>query len=63
MLLAFLVYKCFVLYQMDVKSTFLNGFILEVYVKQPPNFENETFPNHVFKLTKALYSLKQTPRA
>nr|ABA93908.1 retrotransposon protein, putative, unclassified [Oryza sativa Japonica Group] len=35
----------------------------EVYVKQPPGFENPDFPNHVFKLSKALYALKQAPRA
>ena len=64
MLLAFTAYKGFVLYHMDVKSTFLNGFISEeVYVKQPTDFENETFPYHVFKLSKALYDLKQAPRA
>ena len=41
MLLAYVAYKGFVLYQMDVKSTFLNGFISEeVYVKQPPGFKN-----------------------
>ena len=50
----------FKLFQMDVKSTFLNGFIAKkVYVKQPPGFENEVFPNHVYKLKKALYVLKQ----
>ena len=54
MLLAFAAYKGFILYQMDVKYGFLNGFIYEkVYVKQPSGFENETFPHHVFKLTKA----------
>ena len=58
-LFAFAAYKGFILYQMDVKSAFLNVFISEeVYVKQPPSFENETFPHYVFKLSKALYSLK-----
>ena len=48
---------------MDVKSAFLNGYIMEeVYVKQPPGFKNEKFPNHVYKLSKALYGLKQAPR-
>ena len=64
MLLAFTCYKNFILYQMDEKSTFLNGFINEeVYVEQPPGFGNFNFPNHVFKLKKALYGLKQAPRA
>ena len=49
---------------MDVKSAFLNGFIKEeVYVEQPPRFENAKFPNHVFKLHKALYGLKQAHRS
>jgi len=48
---------------MDVQSAFLNGFIKEeVYVKQPPCFENNTMSNHVFKLNKVMYHLKQTPR-
>jgi hypothetical protein len=52
------------LYQTDVKSVFLNGYINElVYVEQPPSFEDEKKPNHVYKLRKALYSLKQAPRA
>jgi hypothetical protein len=52
------------LYQMDRKSVFLNGYINEfVYVEQPPNFENEKTHNHVYKLRKALYDLKQAPRA
>ena len=64
MLLVFAAYKGIVLYHMDVKSAFLNGFIYEeVYVKQPPGFENENFPYHVFKLSKALYGLKQVLRA
>lgn len=62
-----LAYACslnFQLYQMDVKSAFLNGYIHEeVYVKQPPGFEDFKNPSHVYKLKKALYGLKQAPRA
>ena len=47
------------LYQMDVKSVFLNGYINDlVYVEQPPGFEDEKKPNHVYKLKKAVYGLK-----
>ena len=53
MLLTFAAYKGFILHQMDVKSAFLNGFISEkVYVKQPPSFENETFPTCVLSCQK-----------
>ncbi|WVZ89387.1 hypothetical protein U9M48_035802 [Paspalum notatum var. saurae] len=63
-LLAFAASKGFKLQQMDVKSAFLNGFIeKEVYVRQPPGFESARFPDRVYKLRKALYSLKQAPRA
>ncbi|GJX18427.1 retrovirus-related pol polyprotein from transposon TNT 1-94 [Tanacetum coccineum] len=62
-----LAYACaldFKLFQMDVKSAFLNDFINEeVYVAQPPGFIDFEKPNHVYKLKKALYGLKQAPKA
>ncbi|GJV35558.1 retrovirus-related pol polyprotein from transposon TNT 1-94 [Tanacetum coccineum] len=61
---AFAKYMNLIVYQMDVKSAFLNGKLKEeVYVKQPPGFESNEFPNHVCKLDKALYRLKQAPRS
>jgi hypothetical protein len=63
-LLACATYHGFKLYQMDMKSIFHNGPIKEeVYVEQPPSFEDSEYPNHVYKLSKALYRLKQAPRA
>jgi hypothetical protein len=59
-LLAFTTSKRFKLYQMDVKSAFLNsGIYEEVFVRQLPGFENPKYPNRVYKLSKALYGLKQ----
>jgi hypothetical protein len=63
-LLTYATHHDFKLYQMDVKSAFLNGPIKnKVYVEQPPFFEDEEYLNHVYKLHKALYGLKQAPRA
>jgi hypothetical protein len=59
-LLAYATYHGFKLCQMDVKSAFLNGPIKEeVYVEQPPGFEDSEYPSHVYKLSKALYGLPQ----
>nr|GEX73238.1 retrovirus-related Pol polyprotein from transposon TNT 1-94 [Tanacetum cinerariifolium] len=53
-----------VVYQMDVKTAFLNGTLRkEVYVSQPDGFVDQDNPNHVYKLKKALYGLKQVPHA
>ena len=58
-LLAFVVSQFVKIFQMDVKSVFLNGYIKEeVYVEQPPGFEDHKYPDHVFKIIKTLYELK-----
>jgi hypothetical protein len=63
-LLAYACSRNIKLYQIDVKSSFLNRKISElVFVEQPPGFEDPTKPNHVYKLSKALYGLKQAPHS
>ncbi|GKF95442.1 retrovirus-related pol polyprotein from transposon TNT 1-94, partial [Tanacetum coccineum] len=56
--------KNMIIYQMDVKTAFLNGDLQEeVFVSQPEEFEDQENPTHVYRLKKALYGLKQAPRA
>jgi hypothetical protein len=63
-LLAYAAHHSFRLFQMDVKGVFLNGPIKEeVFVEQPPGFEDDRYPDHVCKLSKVLYGLKQAPIA
>nr|GEZ00996.1 retrovirus-related Pol polyprotein from transposon TNT 1-94 [Tanacetum cinerariifolium] len=62
--LAYAAQKNMVVYQMDMKTAFLNGNLREeVYVSQPDGFVDQDNPNHVYKLKKALYGLKQALRA
>ncbi|GKD60255.1 retrovirus-related pol polyprotein from transposon TNT 1-94 [Tanacetum coccineum] len=57
-------HKNMTIYQMDVKTAFLNGELKEeVYVSQQEGFVDQDNPSHVYKLKKALYGLKQAPRA
>jgi hypothetical protein len=64
MLLAYTSHHEMKLFQIHVKSAFLNGFINElVYVDQPPGFEDPRYPNHIYRFSKELYGLKQAPRA
>ncbi|GJW65593.1 retrovirus-related pol polyprotein from transposon TNT 1-94 [Tanacetum coccineum] len=61
---AYAAHKSFLIYQMDVKTTFLNSPLKEeVYVAQPDGFVDPDHPEKVYRLRKALYGLKQAPRA
>ncbi|GKF79643.1 retrovirus-related pol polyprotein from transposon TNT 1-94, partial [Tanacetum coccineum] len=56
--------KNIIIYQMDVKTEFLNVELKkEVYASQPDNFVDPDYPTHVYRLKKALYGLKQAPQA
>nr|GEU49643.1 retrovirus-related Pol polyprotein from transposon TNT 1-94 [Tanacetum cinerariifolium] len=62
--LAYVAHNSFIVFQMDVKTTFLHNTLKEdVYVCQPKGFIDADHPSHVYKLAKALYGLKQVPRA
>nr|GEU55677.1 retrovirus-related Pol polyprotein from transposon TNT 1-94 [Tanacetum cinerariifolium] len=62
--LAYAAHKDFIVFQMDVKTTFLNEILKEkVYVAQPPGFVSKQYPDYVYALNKSLYGLKQAPRA
>ncbi|GKE84540.1 retrovirus-related pol polyprotein from transposon TNT 1-94, partial [Tanacetum coccineum] len=64
MFVAYATHKNYTIFQKDIKTAFLNGPLKEeVYVSQPDGFVDPDFPNHVYRLNKALYCLKQAPRS
>ena len=62
--LSLAVSKGWIMRQLDVHNAFLHGYLeYDVYIKQPPGYEDSSHPNYICKLDKALYGLKQAPRA
>ncbi|GJT29144.1 retrovirus-related pol polyprotein from transposon TNT 1-94 [Tanacetum coccineum] len=62
--ITYVAHKNMIVYQMDVKTVFLNGILREeVYVSQPDGFIDQDNPNHVYKMENVIYWLKQAPRA
>jgi hypothetical protein len=64
LLLSLEVYQKWHLHQLDIQNAFLHGILdEEVYMRQPPGFEDSTYPHHLFHPQKAIYGLKQVQRA